>query len=222
MKRSCCDAQNSARTSLSCQGCKKLRPAALIRDWGELPRTWCRQQVRKQSAAKWQQNQKPKAPRTNWGPSFVPRFGAPGGIRTHNPWVRSPVLYPLSYRRELWTSTHLGRATGFEPVISCATDRRLGPLGYARRDARGPGGSPKDRGMVMVAKRRSAFKERRVLGSDLGSFRNRGKGVVSGEDRPTAGAATREHRRTCGRLAGNPPVQTWVVTVGLRHRSYLQ
>ena len=26
----------------------------------------------------------------------------------------------------------LGRATGFEPVISCATDRRLRPLGYAR------------------------------------------------------------------------------------------
>jgi hypothetical protein len=28
----------------------------------------------------------------------------------------------------------LGRATGFEPVISCATDRRLGPLGYARHE----------------------------------------------------------------------------------------
>ena len=26
----------------------------------------------------------------------------------------------------------MGRATGFEPVISCATDRRLRPLGYAR------------------------------------------------------------------------------------------
>ncbi len=77
---------------------------------------------------------KKKAPRTNWGPSFVPRFGAPGGIRTHNPWVRSPVLYPLSYRRRWWTTTDLGRATGFEPVISCATDRRLGPLGYARHE----------------------------------------------------------------------------------------
>ena len=30
----------------------------------------------------------------------------------------------------------LGRATGFEPVISCATDRRLGPLGYARHVSR--------------------------------------------------------------------------------------
>jgi hypothetical protein len=28
----------------------------------------------------------------------------------------------------------VGRATGFEPVISCATDRRLRPLGYARHD----------------------------------------------------------------------------------------
>ena len=29
----------------------------------------------------------------------------------------------------------LGRATGFEPVVSCATDRRLRPLGYARHFA---------------------------------------------------------------------------------------
>ena len=32
----------------------------------------------------------------------------------------------------------MGRATGFEPVISCATDRRLRPLGYARRNDRDP------------------------------------------------------------------------------------
>ncbi len=63
--------------------------------------------------------------------------GAPGEIRTHNPWVRSPVLYPLSYGRLLGMNRVkllVGRATGFEPVISCATDRRLRPLGYARRD----------------------------------------------------------------------------------------
>ena len=63
--------------------------------------------------------------------------GAPGEIRTHNPWVRSPVLYPLSYGRMLGMNRvklMVGRATGFEPVISCATDRRLRPLGYARRD----------------------------------------------------------------------------------------
>ena len=29
----------------------------------------------------------------------VPKFGAPGGTRTHDPWLRRPVLYPLSYRR---------------------------------------------------------------------------------------------------------------------------
>ena len=63
--------------------------------------------------------------------------GAPGEIRTHNPWVRSPVLYPLSYGRLLGMNRVkllVGRATGFEPVISCATDRRLRPLGYARHD----------------------------------------------------------------------------------------
>jgi hypothetical protein len=32
-------------------------------------------------------------------PDFVLKFGAPGRTRTRNPWVRSPVLYPLSYRR---------------------------------------------------------------------------------------------------------------------------
>ena len=63
--------------------------------------------------------------------------GAPGRTRTRNPWVRSPVLCPLSYRRVFRRDRKggrgLGRATGFEPVISCATDRRLRPLGYARR-----------------------------------------------------------------------------------------
>ncbi len=52
--------------------------------------------------------------------------GAPGRTRTRNPWVRSPVLCPLSYERNRGVSPgKLGRATGFEPVISCATDRRL-------------------------------------------------------------------------------------------------
>ena len=27
--------------------------------------------------------------------------GTPGGIRTHDPWFRRPVLYPLSYRRTI-------------------------------------------------------------------------------------------------------------------------
>src|SRR5262249_41629271 len=26
--------------------------------------------------------------------------GAPGGIRTHDPWLRRPILYPLSYGRD--------------------------------------------------------------------------------------------------------------------------
>ena len=40
-----------------------------------------------------------KAPEIAPGPDFVLDFGAPGRTRTRNPWVRSPVLYPLSYRR---------------------------------------------------------------------------------------------------------------------------
>ena len=40
-----------------------------------------------------------KAPEVALGPDFVLNFGAPGRTRTRNPWVRSPVLYPLSYRR---------------------------------------------------------------------------------------------------------------------------
>jgi hypothetical protein len=40
-----------------------------------------------------------KAPEEAPGPSLVLNLGAPGRTRTRNPWVRSPVLYPLSYRR---------------------------------------------------------------------------------------------------------------------------
>ena len=36
------------------------------------------------------------------GSHFSYGSGAPGGIRTRNPWVRSPVLYPLSYRRTVY------------------------------------------------------------------------------------------------------------------------
>ena len=78
------------------------------------------------------------------GPDFVLNSGAPGGTRTHNPWVRSPVLYPLSYRRMAVMRWGLGRATGFEPVVSCATDRRLGPLGYARHIGAEPPGFPRN------------------------------------------------------------------------------
>ena len=28
-----------------------------------------------------------------------PRFGAPGRNRTYDPWLRRPILYPLSYGR---------------------------------------------------------------------------------------------------------------------------
>ena len=52
----------------------------------------------------------------------------------------------------------MGRATGFEPVISCATDRRLGPLGYARRGSNA-GGKPALMGnlFIMIAETGAAF-----------------------------------------------------------------
>ncbi len=42
----------------------------------------------------------------------VMRSGAPGRTRTRNPWVRSPVLYPLSYRRVSGIQLALGASDG--------------------------------------------------------------------------------------------------------------
>jgi hypothetical protein len=33
------------------------------------------------------------------GKKAITLTGAPGGIRTHDPWFRRPMLYPLSYGR---------------------------------------------------------------------------------------------------------------------------
>lgn len=54
-----------------------------------------------------------------------------------NPQPLGPKPSALSIELQAHGLAHLprllvGRATGFEPVISCATDRRLRPLGYAR------------------------------------------------------------------------------------------
>ena len=54
--------------------------------------------------------------------------GALGGIRIRDP-GRSPVIYPLSCRRKQTVCLEMGWATGFEPVTSCATERRL-KLGF--------------------------------------------------------------------------------------------
>ncbi len=107
------------------------------------------------------------APTESLGAILVSESGAPGRTRTCNPWVRSPVLYPLSYRR-IYRGNRvllLGRATGFEPVISCATDRRLRPLGYARHAGSavlkrvGPSRTQLLSGLNMLANERGCYKE---------------------------------------------------------------
>ena len=67
--------------------------------------------------------------------AFVFRFWR--ARRDSNPQPLGPKPSTLSVELQAQTvgALVLGRATGFEPVISCATDRRLGPLGYARRTA---------------------------------------------------------------------------------------
>ena len=126
------------------------------------------------------------APKISSGAILITEHGAPGETRTHNPWVRSPVLYPLSYRRIYRVNRVellLGRATGFEPVISCATDRRLRPLGYARHDGfindpagksrpavalRGvwPGQTQLQRGLNMLANGPASYKEPALAPTD--------------------------------------------------------
>ena len=75
-----------------------------------------------------------KAPNSKSG-AFVSRFWR--ARRDSNPQPLGPKPSTLSVELQAQTvgASFLGRATGFEPVISCATDRRLGPLGYARRTA---------------------------------------------------------------------------------------
>ncbi len=76
----------------------------------------------------------------------------------------SALSIELQAQRSYVNAGELGRATGFEPVISCATDRRLRPLGYARR-VKLPMPLPAVGRRVgklaadMVAKRRLPFKQ---------------------------------------------------------------
>ena len=52
--------------------------------------------------------------RANGGPEPV-KCGAPGGIRTPDPWFRRPVLYPLSYERRWPQPPPPVPATGHRP-----------------------------------------------------------------------------------------------------------
>ena len=43
------------------------------------------------------------------------KFGAAGGDRTHDPWLRRPILYPLSYSR---TQVQLSHALSLSPALA--------------------------------------------------------------------------------------------------------
>ncbi len=47
--------------------------------------------------------------------------GAPGGTRTHDPWLRRPVLYPLSYRRPLEGREYRIAPLYFAPSAAAST-----------------------------------------------------------------------------------------------------
>ena len=54
----------------------------------------------------------------------------PGGIRTHDPRLRRPVLYPTELRALKLNDYKVG-AAGFEPTTFCAQGRRATRLRYA-------------------------------------------------------------------------------------------
>ena len=80
----------------------------------------------------WQQNINRKASTITVEAFFVPKIWR--ARRDSNPQPLGPKPSTLSVELQAHAVglLRLGRATGFEPVISCATDRRLRPLGYAR------------------------------------------------------------------------------------------
>ena len=54
--------------------------------------------------------------------------GAPGRTRTRNPWVRSPVLYPLSYRRKGETGNPAWNRIGTELEVGASDGIRTRDL----------------------------------------------------------------------------------------------
>src|SRR5688572_3952679 len=74
--------------------------------------------------------------------------GAPGRIRTCNPRLRRPVLYPLSYGRNVHRGNLVG-AAGFEPATlcsqsRCATRLRHAPLTFSRASYAGADSAAND------------------------------------------------------------------------------
>ncbi len=45
--------------------------------------------------------------------------GAPGGSRTHDPWLRKPILYPAELRAQATIITKKPRFPGRDCVVDC-------------------------------------------------------------------------------------------------------
>ena len=76
---------------------------------------------------------KNQGPEKSPGASFCAQFWRARQDLNPQPLGPKPSALSVELQARLAKLVVLGRATGFEPVVSCATDRRLRPLGYARR-----------------------------------------------------------------------------------------
>src|SRR5687768_5506886 len=86
--------------------------------------------------------------------------GAPGRIRTCNPRLRRPVLYPLSYGRNVHRGNLVG-AAGFEPATlcsqsRCATRLRHAPLAFSRASYAAATSAANERRPLPLSSRRSS------------------------------------------------------------------
>src|SRR6185503_19863079 len=86
--------------------------------------------------------------------------GAPGRIRTCNPRLRRPVLYPLCYGRNVHRGLLVG-AAGFEPATlcsqsRCATTLRHAPFAFSRASYTAADAAANERASVALESRRSS------------------------------------------------------------------
>ena len=66
------------------------------------------------------------------------RFGAAGGDRTHDPWLRRPILYPLSYSRNLEPKPRIiARTLGLNQLLSSLVLRKAPCVTGIRKECAG-------------------------------------------------------------------------------------
>ena len=60
------------------------------------------------------------------------RYGAAGGDRTHDPWLRRPILYPLSYSRNAGNGLRRNSRPGGREIRAICTARAVHAAQRAR------------------------------------------------------------------------------------------